>query len=185
MEEMIGAGVGSGVGLIAILLGALYNAHLQRKRDDRLREEERRGFAAALFSDLVGALMLLSDRRTFLEGVAATTPDPGYDWPERLTLPPLLCAPTIPMKVGLLDPEAVERVVLAFRSYEMAGMLLRLSAAEARAGTLESSTASGRAYFINGFMGNACRALESLAAVAGCEERLADLKNDPFLWRQQ
>jgi hypothetical protein len=42
----IGSLIGSSIGLIALLLGALFNAHLNRRRDDRLRREEQRATAA-------------------------------------------------------------------------------------------------------------------------------------------
>ncbi len=40
--------VGVGGGLIAILMGALVNAALNRSRDNRLRDQEARAVAAAL-----------------------------------------------------------------------------------------------------------------------------------------
>jgi hypothetical protein len=48
----LGSLVGAFVGLLALLLGALFNAHLNRKRDDRLRAEERRSVGAALRAEL-------------------------------------------------------------------------------------------------------------------------------------
>lgn len=50
--SFLGALAGSFFGLIAILLGALYNAHLNRQRDDRLRLEDSRALAAALVGEL-------------------------------------------------------------------------------------------------------------------------------------
>src|SRR5262249_60880753 len=50
----LGSLVGAFVGLLALLLGALFNAHLNRKRDDRLRAEERRSAAVALRAELAG-----------------------------------------------------------------------------------------------------------------------------------
>jgi len=50
----LGSLVGAFVGLLALLLGALFNAHLNRKRDDRLRAEERRSVATALRAELAG-----------------------------------------------------------------------------------------------------------------------------------
>jgi hypothetical protein len=44
----VGTLVGSFFGLIALLLGALFNAELNRRRDDRLRTEEQRAVATAL-----------------------------------------------------------------------------------------------------------------------------------------
>ncbi len=50
--SFVGTLAGSTLGLIALLLGALFNAHLNRKRDDRLRNEDRRTVAAALHAEL-------------------------------------------------------------------------------------------------------------------------------------
>jgi len=48
----IGSLTGSAIGLIAILIGALFNAHLNRRRDDREQANERRSIAAALLAEL-------------------------------------------------------------------------------------------------------------------------------------
>ncbi len=48
----LGALVGAAAGLGAILVGALYNAKLNRRRDDRLRDEETRAIAAALRAEM-------------------------------------------------------------------------------------------------------------------------------------
>src|SRR5215471_19248105 len=50
----VGALTGSFLGLVALLLGALFNAHLNRKRDDRLRREDQRAVASALRTELAG-----------------------------------------------------------------------------------------------------------------------------------
>jgi hypothetical protein len=48
----VGALTGSAVGLIALVLGALFNAYLNRQRDDRLRASETRSVAAAIRAEL-------------------------------------------------------------------------------------------------------------------------------------
>jgi hypothetical protein len=48
----VGSLVGSSIGLVALVLGALFNAHLNRKRDDRLRRLETRSVAAAIRAEL-------------------------------------------------------------------------------------------------------------------------------------
>jgi hypothetical protein len=50
----VGALTGSFLGLVALLLGALFNAHLNRKRDDRLRREDQQAVASALRAELEG-----------------------------------------------------------------------------------------------------------------------------------
>jgi hypothetical protein len=46
--SFLGSLTGAAIGLIALLLGALFNAHLNRRRDDRLRREDQRAVATAL-----------------------------------------------------------------------------------------------------------------------------------------
>ncbi len=50
--SFLGSLTGASVGLMALLLGALFNAHLNRSRDDRLRKEDARALAAALRAEL-------------------------------------------------------------------------------------------------------------------------------------
>ncbi len=56
-----GAVVGVGGGLTAILMGALFNAFLNRLRDDRLRELEGRAVAAAIRSELATMKLSIAD----------------------------------------------------------------------------------------------------------------------------
>jgi hypothetical protein len=48
----VGSVTGSSLGLVALLIGAMVNAHLNRRRDDRLRRDQTRSFAVALKSEL-------------------------------------------------------------------------------------------------------------------------------------
>ena len=48
----LGALAGAGGGLLAIILGALLNAELNRRRDDRLRREKTRALAVAISGEL-------------------------------------------------------------------------------------------------------------------------------------
>lgn len=45
-------GIGAAIGLTAIVAGAILNAALVRRRDDRLRDEERKSLAAALAGEI-------------------------------------------------------------------------------------------------------------------------------------
>lgn len=58
---VIGALVGSLIGFLTLVLGALFNAHLNRKRDDRLRQLETRGVAVALRAELAGIAESLTE----------------------------------------------------------------------------------------------------------------------------
>jgi hypothetical protein len=52
--SFVGTLTGSTLGLIALLLGALFNAHLNRRRDDRLRDADRFALASTLHAELLG-----------------------------------------------------------------------------------------------------------------------------------
>jgi hypothetical protein len=52
----LGAIVGAGGGLVAIVFGALLNAALNRQRDDRLRREEGRNLAVALHGEMLSII---------------------------------------------------------------------------------------------------------------------------------
>lgn len=47
------SGIGSLLGLLAIIIGALYNFHLNRKRDNMLRLEEKLSVAAAVYGEIL------------------------------------------------------------------------------------------------------------------------------------
>lgn len=47
------SGLGSLFGLLAILLGALYNFRLNRKRDEKIRSDEANSVAAALYGEIL------------------------------------------------------------------------------------------------------------------------------------
>jgi len=45
--------IGAAIGFVALILGALFNSHLNRRRDTRLRHEEAIGVATALYGEIV------------------------------------------------------------------------------------------------------------------------------------
>src|SRR5712672_3531284 len=63
----IGSLTGSLIGLLALLAGALFNAHLNRRRDDRLRKDETRAIATAIQAELLGIHRTLVDNATDLK----------------------------------------------------------------------------------------------------------------------
>jgi hypothetical protein len=56
--SFMGTLAGSGLGLLALLAGALFNARLNRKQDDRLREEDRIALASTLYAELGGGFIV-------------------------------------------------------------------------------------------------------------------------------
>lgn len=110
----IGALVGSSLGLIALLLGALFNAHLTRVRDDRLRKEEARSTHGALAGELNGirdAFLRMANRAD------ENANDASNKWGSFL-VPDITSSvrvmPHLLPKFGLLSAEAVREVIEAY-----------------------------------------------------------------------
>jgi hypothetical protein len=112
----VGALIGSSIGLVALLLGALFNAELNRRRDDRLRREDKRAVAIALRAELEGLRRTLNDN-------AETVSQEGYLKPgEQLNVPDLVQSirimPEVVSKLGLLDGKIISAVVDAYSMAE-------------------------------------------------------------------
>ena len=71
--SFVGTLTGSTLGLVALLLGALFNAHLNRRRDDALREADRLAVASALHAELSGL------HRAFVENAQHLVDSPPDD----------------------------------------------------------------------------------------------------------
>jgi hypothetical protein len=107
--SFVGTLTGSFLGLVALLLGALFNAHLNRKRDDRLREDDRIALAQAIHAELSGL------HRSFVENAQHLTENPPVEGggfvvpcPTDRIFPEML--PTI----GLLRSETIKAVMGAY-----------------------------------------------------------------------
>jgi hypothetical protein len=102
---------GSFLGLIALLLGALFNAHLNRKRDDDLRGVDRIALAKSIYAELTAV------HRTLLENAQRLTEHaPGAD--EGFMLPDLhhsvqVFSHMLP-KIGLLPVDIIRKVMDAY-----------------------------------------------------------------------
>lgn len=107
--SFLGSVAGSSLGLIAILLGALFNARLNRNRDDRLRDEDRIALASALHAELKGIHRALIENAQHLKEKPPAD-DGGFVVP-KLTIKIL---PEIISKIGLLKSETVQAVMGAY-----------------------------------------------------------------------
>jgi hypothetical protein len=119
--SFLGSLVGAFVGLFALLLGALFNAHLTRKRDDRLRAEERRSVATALRAELAkcrDALLRNSEK--------LREPTTGFFLVADLAHAIQIWPHMIP-KLGLFDQETIARVTDAYLAVEQYCDMLLLS----------------------------------------------------------
>jgi hypothetical protein len=109
--SFLGSFVGPAVGLIALVLGALFNAHLNRRRDDRLRKEERRATAAALKAELVSMRKVLTENADVLGDTENAFLVP--DLAESIRILPAMLP-----KMGVFDPITVQAVIEAYTVLE-------------------------------------------------------------------
>jgi hypothetical protein len=105
--SFLGTLTGSSIGLVALLLGALFNAHLNRKRDDRLRLEEQRVVATALHAELVGWRKRLQSN---IDSVKADS----EKWKSVPILSRPRLFPELIAKLGFLPSAIIESVVAAY-----------------------------------------------------------------------
>jgi len=115
--------LGSFVGLFALLVAALVNAHLNRRRDDRLRAEERRSVGTALRAELAGF------KDTLVEN-SETLSHAQEDHGAFFLLPELARSiriwPHMIPKLGIFDQETIGRVTDAYLVMEQYGERLLL-----------------------------------------------------------
>jgi hypothetical protein len=102
----LGALAGSLFGLLAILAGAMFNAHLNRKRDDRLREEEREALSNALFGILGAIRTSIATRTSYL---TPSMSDASWDL-VACPIPLLADLQSMYLQLGNLDPEVAKRI---------------------------------------------------------------------------
>jgi hypothetical protein len=102
--------LGSVFGFLALLCGAWVNAGFNRRRDDRLRSEDRSAVAVALRAELAGWLY------TFRSIVDDMRQRP--DHPAALLIPVMAprVFPELVSKLGLLKPATISRVIAAYIS---------------------------------------------------------------------
>jgi hypothetical protein len=109
--SFVGTLTGSTFGLIAILIGALVNAHLNRKRDDAARDADRIAVASALYAELQGIHRAFTENAVHLE---KHLPNPieggGFTVPE----PSVKILPEMLSKIGLLNAETIRKVMNAY-----------------------------------------------------------------------
>jgi hypothetical protein len=121
--SFLGSLAGAGLGLIAILAGALYNAHLDRERDDRLRAQEAKATAIAVKEELrMIRDSLVSNAKTIrdMPKNEVSLPNPA-DY--------VRVFPQVVPKLGLLNEDAIGPVIEAYTALEeYAGRLLEMVA---------------------------------------------------------
>ncbi|MBB4465432.1 hypothetical protein [Rhizobium leguminosarum] len=115
------AGVTFVFGLIALVTGALFNAHLNRRRDDRLRSEESKAVSAALYGEIllmrqsVQRAALVVANKFFASGRANVFNEHTL---ELTTLRDPRLYPALASKLGLLPPDLVLAITKFHADYE-------------------------------------------------------------------
>jgi hypothetical protein len=94
------------VGLLTVVAGALFNAHLNRRRDDRLRISEASGVASALHAELEGIKSSLTNNAARLSTIESDFLVPDITASVRVM-------PASISKLGLLDPETTRALIAA------------------------------------------------------------------------
>jgi hypothetical protein len=103
-------------GFFTLVVGALINAGLNRRRDDRLRREDQRAVATALRAELEGL------RRTLSDAAEAVSQEGYLKSDEQINVPDLAQSiqimPEVASKFGLLDGTIISAVVDAYGMVE-------------------------------------------------------------------
>lgn len=134
-EELKGwqSAIGSLLGFVALMLGALWNFHLNRKRDAALRKEEGLSVTVAIYSEIV---QLRREAATLAKLVSSIARHSGHGEPGVIKIDEHFLeahAPTEPSiykalasKVGLLSVDVVLPIAEFYRQYEEMRLALPL-----------------------------------------------------------
>jgi hypothetical protein len=107
----VGSLTGSAFGLLALLIGALFNAHLNRKRDDLLRRIDARSVATAFRAELNGLYDSLTRNADELA-------NPQGDFFATDIAHSVRVMPHFLPKIGLLDGDIIRRVIDTYVSVD-------------------------------------------------------------------
>lgn len=167
--------IGSVMGFIALILGALFNYHLNRKRDERLRREEIISIASALYGEIV---VLRQSVARMANAVGARYIRHGFHgdevidehFVEQFALPKPRLYPALASKVGMLQSELALQVVLFYSRVEDAETWLpRLQDNEKRPYT----------YGVNYVLDPAIEAVIGVTPALRIIENMAGIANEP------
>lgn len=113
--------LGSFLGLIAILVGALFNAHLNRMRDDRLRAEEANSVLAALYGEIILLRNAIGCLASLVSDVEINNSQKIYQDARFVKIhalsEPILYKQLAP-KLGLIEPSIIIAIAEFYCNYE-------------------------------------------------------------------
>lgn len=102
--------IGALIGFLALAAAALFNAHLNRRRDDRLKRDESALLALSLVAEVKAIVVQLQAIQRFNEKVAIKTPIDAARKLKTITLPAETVYPHLVMKIGLLPADTAVSV---------------------------------------------------------------------------
>lgn len=112
-------------GLAGVIVGALFNAHLGRRRDDRLREQEAKSIAAALYGEILSIRNSIADASrmvavTYFEDGFSSNPSWRFDHTllERVSFEEPKLYQALASKVGLLPPDLILQLTEFHANYQ-------------------------------------------------------------------
>src|SRR5436190_7878115 len=112
----VGALTGSFFGLLALLLGALANAGLNRGRDNRLRKENQRAVASAVRAEFEALRRTLKDNTETMRQKDYAKPDEVVNVPDLGQS--IRVMPAVIPNLGLLDGKTIGVVLAAYAMAE-------------------------------------------------------------------
>ncbi|TGX53566.1 hypothetical protein E5A73_12110 [Sphingomonas gei] len=129
--------LGSLFGFVLLIVGALYNFRLNRRRDALLRHEEAQSTVSALYAEMTllrrecARIARLVTNRYNDHGLGRIRGEEAFDrhFLEMLTLPEPVLYPALASKVGLLPPDLALALVSFYSDFEevRAGIPMLLS----------------------------------------------------------
>jgi hypothetical protein len=124
--------IGSVVGFLALLMGALYNAKLNRERDEKVRDSEARSVATAIYNEMIVLRREVADRARTVAAIYArngterykTAFDDHFLKANQLSEPMIYNA-LLP-KIGLLEANLLAGVVRFYYDFQQVRWWLSL-----------------------------------------------------------
>lgn len=103
--------IGAIVGFVALAMAALFNAHLNRKRDDRLQGRDGMLLARSLQAEVKTIVAQLRELRRFCDETKVKNPLDAAKKVQGMLVPIETVYPQVGAKIGLLDERAAQAVV--------------------------------------------------------------------------
>ncbi|GEC34047.1 hypothetical protein [Sinorhizobium fredii] len=105
--SFVGTLTGSVFGIVALIIGALFNFRLNRQRDALLRAEEADAVSAALYGEIVLIRTELARTAKLVANIEARGDSFDKHFMERIRLQDPLLYNALANKLGLLDPKLI------------------------------------------------------------------------------